>query len=85
VKPLDPIPVSRVDAPRARRSTWPGTVAIALLALGGINWVLIGLAGVDALAWLFGVNAPVTRAVHLLLGALAVYCLVRLPRWSRAS
>ena len=85
-----PRAVERTDttgSARASRAgiTLPGTIALALLVLGGINWGLVGIAGVDAIAWLFGPASVVTRAVEILIGVAAIYCLVHLPRWSRAG
>ena len=65
--------------------TLAGTVALVVLAIGGLNWGAVGLFDVDLVAWLFGDDSLVARIVYLLVGAAAVYCLVRLPRWSRAG
>jgi uncharacterized membrane protein YuzA (DUF378 family) len=75
------------DAPPATRSgiTLLGTAALVVLALGGLNWGLIGVAGVDAVAWLFGASSIVTRVIDVVFGAAALYCLARLPHWSRAG
>lgn len=62
-----------------------GTSALVVLALGGLNWGLIGIAGVDAVAWLFGATSVFTRAIDVLFGISALYCLARLPHWSRAG
>ena len=56
-----------------------------LLALGGLNWSLVGLAGFDVLAWLFGPESIVTRGIRVALGVAALYCLYKLPSWSRAG
>lgn len=62
-----------------------GTLALVVLVIGGINWGLIGVAGIDVIAELFGPMSAVTRAIYALVGVAAVYCIFRLPRWSRAG
>lgn len=57
-------------------------LAAVVLAVGGVNWGLVGLFGFDLVAWLFGeefgsTNA-ITRVVYLLVGASAVITVVGL-------
>lgn len=48
-------------------------VAAVLLVVGGVNWGLIGSAGIDVVATLFGVMSPLARSVYVLVGLAAVY------------
>jgi uncharacterized membrane protein YuzA (DUF378 family) len=53
-----------------------------VLAVGGINWGLVGLFEFDLVAWLFGeefgTTNTITRIVYTLVGASAVVTLVGL-------
>lgn len=48
-------------------------LAIILVIIGGLNWGLVGLFGVDAVAALFGEMSSLTRIVYSLVGVSAVY------------
>lgn len=48
-------------------------VAIALLVIGGLNWGLVGLFGVDAVAVLFGEMSAISRIVYVLVAVSAIY------------
>ena len=48
-------------------------VAAVLLVVGGVNWGLVGAAGIDAVATLFGVMSPLTRTVYVLVGLAGLY------------
>lgn len=50
-------------------------IALLLLIVGALNWGLIGLAGLDLVASLFGVMTPVSRAVYGLVGLAGLYAL----------
>jgi uncharacterized membrane protein YuzA (DUF378 family) len=65
--------------------TLAGSAALALAALGGLNWGVVGVFEVDVVAWLFGAGSVAARVVYLTVGAAAAFCLLRLPRWSRAG
>jgi uncharacterized membrane protein YuzA (DUF378 family) len=58
-------------------------VAGALLALGALNWGLVGTANFDAIRAVFG-RTVVARAAYGLIGASAAYALVRGRQLSRA-
>lgn len=59
------------------------TVALLLLAIGGLNWALVGLFDFDLVAALFGDMSVLSRAVYVLVGIAAVVVLALLPRLSR--
>jgi uncharacterized membrane protein YuzA (DUF378 family) len=58
---------------RVSRMTTLDYAAMALLIIGGLNWAMVGLFGVDVVASLFGVQSPGTRLVYLLVGIAALY------------
>jgi uncharacterized protein len=62
-----------------------GSAALVLLIIGGLNWGLVGIAGLDVVAELFGPMSTAARIIYVLVGLAAIYCAVRLPRWSRAG
>lgn len=61
------------------------TVALVLLIIGGLNWALVGLLGIDLVASVFGTMTLLSRIVYVLVGLGAVYALLMLPRLSRLS
>ena len=48
-------------------------IATALLIIGGLNWGLVGLFGIDLVAGLFGDMTVLTQLVYLLVGISAFY------------
>ncbi|HET9334410.1 MAG TPA: DUF378 domain-containing protein [Gemmatimonadota bacterium] len=60
-------------------------IAAVLLVIGGLNWGLVGLTGLDLVAVLFGTGSGAARAVYALVGLAAVYQTATLPliqrRW----
>lgn len=51
-------------------------VTFTLLAIGGLNWLLIGVFQWDLVAAIFGDMSMISRAVYTLVGLSAVYELV---------
>jgi uncharacterized membrane protein YuzA (DUF378 family) len=56
---------------------------IVLLAVGGLNWGLIGLFHFDLVATLFGDFSILSRIVYGLVGISAVYILASAMRFAR--
>ena len=52
-------------------------VAGLLLIIGGLNWGLVGLLDFDLVAVLFGHMTILSKAVYILVGLSAIYCLVK--------
>lgn len=51
-------------------------IALALLIVGGLNWLLVGLFKFDLVAMLFGGQAAIiSRIVYVLVGLSALYCI----------
>jgi uncharacterized protein len=48
-------------------------VALILLVIGGLNWGLVGLFGMDVVATIFGDMSIVSRVVYVLVGIAAVW------------
>jgi hypothetical protein len=54
------------------------TITLVLLIVGGLNWGLVGLAGFDLVAAIFGEMSPLSRIVYTLVGASALWQIVPL-------
>jgi uncharacterized membrane protein YuzA (DUF378 family) len=50
-------------------------VALVVLIIGGLNWGLVGIAGFDIIASLFGVHTPITRIFYIFVGIVALYAI----------
>jgi hypothetical protein len=48
-------------------------ITLVLTIIAGLDVGLVGLAGVDAISYLFGVATAVTRGVEVILGLAALY------------
>ena len=48
-------------------------LAAVLLVIGGLNWGLVGAAGIDVVSTLFGVMSTLARTVYVLVGLAALY------------
>ena len=54
-------------------------IALLLVIVGAFNWGLIGLFGLDAVAWLFGGQASlISRIVYTIIGVAGVWCITML-------
>ncbi len=49
------------------------TLTFILLAIGGVNWLLVGLFGWDVGALFGGMSAPLSRIIYVLVGVSAIY------------
>jgi len=50
-------------------------IALILLAVGGVNWGLVGAFNVDLVAEIFGHMAVVSRIIYSVVGICAIYSL----------
>jgi uncharacterized membrane protein YuzA (DUF378 family) len=57
-------------------------IPMLLLAIGGLNWGLVGLFDFDAVAFLFGEMSAISRAVYVVVGLSALYSLYMSSRLS---
>ncbi|MHB2168345.1 DUF378 domain-containing protein [Alsobacter sp. R-9] len=60
-------------------------IAMILLIVGGLNWGLVGLLDVDAVAAIFGEGTGLARAVYCLVGLAALWGLYLLKPVTRGS
>lgn len=44
-------------------------IALSLLIIGGLNWLLVGLFGLDLVAAAFGEMSGLSRTIYILVGA----------------
>ena len=51
-------------------------VALLVLAVGGLNWGLVGILKFDLVAAIFGNGTSISRVIYVLVGLSAVYVLV---------
>ena len=58
---------------RTRTEQQLTNVSRGLLAVGGINWGLVGLFDFDLVASVFGTKSKLSRAVYTAVGAATVY------------
>lgn len=73
----------RGSTARGNATSTIATIALVVLAIGGLNWALVGLFEFDLVAALFGDMSIVSRVVYVLVGLAAVYALTLLPRLGR--
>ena len=51
-------------------------IALALLIVGGLNWLLVGLFEFDLVAAIFGgQDSVMSRIIYVLVGISAIYCI----------
>lgn len=55
-------------------------VSRGLVAVGGLNWGLVGLFGFDLVAKLFGPRSFLSRTVYTTVGAATAYTVVKASR-----
>jgi uncharacterized membrane protein YuzA (DUF378 family) len=58
-------------------------ISMILLIVGGLNWGLVGLAGFDLVAALFGEGSGLSRLVYILVGLAALYSLYTTTKMGR--
>ena len=51
---------------------WLYKIAIVLLIIGALNWLAVGLSGINPLERLTGTNSPIARFVYILVGVSAL-------------
>lgn len=55
-----------------------GLITFVLLIIGGLNWLLVGLFGVDVGSIFGGQGALVSRIIYILVGISAIYSIFSL-------
>lgn len=56
-------------------------ITFVLLVIGGLNWLLFGLTGMDVGSILGGMDSMIAKVIYILVGLSAVYQLVT-HKWS---
>ena len=51
-------------------------VSLVLVVIGGLNWGLVGIAGFDLVAKIFGSMTALSRIVYTLVGLAAVWVVI---------
>jgi uncharacterized membrane protein YuzA (DUF378 family) len=68
-----------------QRVRYLNALALLLVIVGGLNWLLVGIAKFDVVATLtgvtFGETNPVSSLVYVLVGLAAVWLIPTLIRW----
>lgn len=57
--------------------------AIVLLAVGGLNWGLVGAINFDLVAAIFGQGSALARVVYVVVGLAAIYQILSLSTMKR--
>lgn len=58
-------------------------IALILIVIGGLNWGLVGIAGFDLVAAIFGDMSVIARIVYILVGLSAIYTIFILGKLQR--
>lgn len=53
---------------------WFDNISLALVIIGAVNWLLIGIFRFDLVAFLFGNLTWLSRIVYTLVGLCGLYC-----------
>jgi uncharacterized membrane protein YuzA (DUF378 family) len=67
------------SANKMKAAEW---IPMLLLAIGGLNWGLIGLFNFNLVSFLFGDMTPLSRIVYIVVGLCALYSLYLSTRLS---
>ncbi len=59
-------------------------IAIILLAVGGLNWGLVGIFNFDLVATIFGDMSVLSRIVYAVVGISAIYVLAISPKLGKS-
>ncbi len=64
-------------------------IALLLVIVGGVNWLLVGIARIDLVAAIsgqkFGETNAISSAIYILVGLAAAALLPTLARWAAGS
>jgi uncharacterized protein len=60
-------------------------ISMVLLIIGGINWAILGIAGINVLATIFAFSPLVLTIVYCLVGLAALYQIMPLTKQFQAS
>jgi len=64
-------------------------LALLLVIVGGVNWLLVGVARLDLVAMLtgdeFGETNPISNVIYIIVGLAAIWLVPTLIRWVATS
>lgn len=75
---------SSVTSRSAKRMNAIDWIAMVLLIVGGLNWGMVGLTGIDLVAAVFGDMSMLSRAIYVLVGLSALYSIYTSSKMSRS-
>jgi uncharacterized membrane protein YuzA (DUF378 family) len=55
-------------------------IAVALVIIGGLNWLLVGAFNFDLVSTLFGYMSVFSRVVYILVGLSAILLLINIKK-----
>jgi len=58
-------------------------IAMVLVIIGGLNWLVVGIAGKDLLTMLVGEGSVISQVVYILVGLAAVYSITILMEMTK--
>jgi len=58
-------------------------IVLVILAVGGLNWGLIGLFNFDLVAAIFGNMTAISRLLYIIVGLSAIYTFFEAFTWGR--
>lgn len=64
---------------------WLDNISLALVIIGAINWLLIGVFRFDLVAFLFGDMSFLARTVYILVGISGLYLITLFSRINETS
>ena len=51
-----------------------GKISLALVIVGGLNWLLVGLVNFNLVSFFFGGGSILSRIIYVIIGICAVLC-----------
>lgn len=49
------------------------SISFFLLIIGGLNWLIFGIWGIDVGTWLGGMDTSIAKIIYVLVGLAAIY------------
>lgn len=60
-------------------------IAMILVIIGGLNWGLVGVLGLDFVATIFGGDSLIARVIYILVGLAAIYVLINAAKMGKKA
>ena len=68
--------LKKVHLSKEEIMTWITKTCLLLMALGGLNWGLVGLFDFDLLVFLFGAMTILTRIIYIVIGLATIWAIL---------